>query len=153
MERSAQIFNLILVQRNGRDIEVTSKISIESTPQGNICTNLGSLLTCCDNTLLGPNQVYIPESDFIFGVVTNIGSIQLETFSQHVPEYNVEQLQLSLGPNEPVPGVNYTLTENALVDRPLLLLRFILGMDHQPYWGGWGAGEGSLCKKYIYINK
>ena len=132
-DKRQNVFNFLsLVQgpvHGGVKFTVNSNITIQTTPQNSICTDPPGNIEqiCCDNTSLSAtDQFQIPPSTYTFGVQIINNNVKPLAFTNTVTEYHVEQYQGGLG-NLP-PGSMFTLTENAQVNRSLLLLRFIIGM-------------------------
>ena len=121
------VFRFLSLTQDGLQFTVSTNVIIQTTPLNSICSDFpGSLQQiCCDTTSLSVNdQFQIPPSTYTFGIVIVNNNVKLLAFTNNV---RVEQYQVSLGPSIP-PGSKYTLTENAQVNRSLLLLRFLIGM-------------------------
>ena len=132
------VFNFLsLVQepvQNGVQFTVNSNIIIQTTPEDSICSDPPGMIQqiCCDTTFLSAtDQFQIPPSTYPFGVEIINNNVKLLAFANTVIEYHVEQYQIAVGSSFP-PGTMFTLTENAQVNRSLLLLRFSIGMDLLP---------------------
>ena len=124
------VFRFLSLVQDGLQFTVSTNVIIKTTPLNSICSDFpGSLQQiCCDTTSLSvSDQFQIPPSTYTFGVIIINNNVKLLAFANDVKEYRVEQYQVSLDFLIP-PGNKFTLTENAQVNRSLLLLRFLIGM-------------------------
>ena len=82
---------------------------------------------CCDTTALSnTDQFELSASSYTFGVRVTESRIQPLAFKDSFTEFRVEQFQTTKSRN------SYTLREgDRMVDKSLLLLRFIIGMVPQ----------------------
>ena len=131
--QTRKAFNFLsLVQESvqeGVQFTVNSSIIIQTTPEESICSDPpgGIEQICCDTTFLNAtDQFQIPPSTYTFGVVIINNNVKPLAFANTVTEYRVEQYLASF--SSLPSGFMFTLTENAQVNRSLLLLRFSIGM-------------------------
>ena len=125
---NSSVFKLLAVDRNGLQFTIINSTTIQTTPQGIICTNpqAGGITICCDITPL--SGLHIPASEYTFGIVITNRNVRPLAFANSAREYRVEQFIASLDTTGLQPGSTVTLTEgNLLRDRALLLLRAIIG--------------------------
>ena len=134
-KKRQNVFNFLsLVQESVQDgvqFTVNSSITILTTPEDSICTDRpgrGMQQICCDTVFLNAtNQFQIFPSMYTFGIQIINNNVKPLAFTNR--EYRIEQYQTSLGNSLPSSGTMFTLTENDKVNRPLLLLRFSIGME------------------------
>ena len=124
------VFNFLSLVQNGLQFTVSSRLTIQTTPQNSICTDpSGSIQQiCCDTSSLNANnQFQLPSSDFTFGVVITNSNVRPLAFATSTLEYRVEQFQAALGADGSTPGNNVTLGANTRVNDGSLVFRFIIG--------------------------
>ena len=122
------VFNFLSLVQNGLQFKVNSRLTIQTTPRNNICTDPrppgGIQQICCDTSSLNAsNQFQLPSSDFTFGVVITNNDVRPLAFTTSALEYRVEQYQVSLGAD----GRNIvTLGDNTRVNGSSLVFRLII---------------------------
>ena len=135
--QTRNIFNFLsLVQEpvqnrvNRVQFTVNSSITIQTTPQNSICTDPPGNIQqiCCDTASLIDNdqfQIPLPPSNYTFGVRIINNNVRPLIFTSSVTEYHVGPSYIINNPPTS-PGTMFILREGT--NRPLLLLRFIIGM-------------------------
>ena len=122
------VFNFLSLVQNGSQFTVNSRLTIQTTPHNNICTDPrppeSIQQICCDTSSLNAsNQFQLPSSDFTFGIVITNNDVRPLAFTTSALEYRVEHYQVSLGPN----GRNIvTLGDNDRVNGSSLVFRLII---------------------------
>ena len=117
-------FKLLSLIQDELQFTVNSQITIQTTPQEGICTNLSGNIhqICCDTTFLNAtNQFQIPSS---FGVVIINNTVRPLAFSNSTTQYRVEHYRTVLE-NFTTHNRTFTLWNRNFRNRPLLLLRFL----------------------------
>ena len=119
-------FNLLSLVQDGQQFTVNSRITIQTTPQESICTDIWNMQQiCCDKTFLNAtNRFQIPSA---FGVVIINNTVRPLVFANSTMQYRVKHYRTTLE-NFTIHDRTFTLRKNQVPrNRSLLLLRFLLG--------------------------
>ena len=126
------VFNFLHMNRSGLVFTVTGSFTERTSPQNSFCTSAtgGIQQVCCDTATLDMmDQFQLPTTSYTFAVTIINDDARPLAFNNFATEYRYEQLQVSLIPSV---GDVVTLVEgNIVIDRSLLLLRFMLGNTYR----------------------
>ena len=123
-------FNFLLLDRTGSsEFTVTNRVRGIATPQQSNCTGNMPGICCSTTTLDMDMQFQITSSTFWFGVtVLTNGARRPLAFANSNTEYRVEQYQERPITGNSGPLQNAMFSVSSLLNRPLLLFRFLIGM-------------------------
>lgn len=122
-QRNINIFWLLTLSRNGSRFTVSRRYMARTTPRDSVCVNSSETRrVCCAETA---RNFQITASTHWFGVTVLGQNRRPLAFADSVTDYEVEQFQVRI--SNTVPAVDDTLIVDNLLNRPLLLLRFLLG--------------------------
>ena len=111
--------------QDGHQFTVNGRITIQTTPQESICTDIQKTRQiCCDKTFLNAtNRFQIPSA---FGVVIINNTVQPLVFANSTTQYCVKHYQTTLE-NFTIHDRTFTLRKNQVPRNcSLLLLRFLI---------------------------
>ena len=126
IRRNRNVFNFLSLVQDSMQFTVKSRVTIQTTPLDNICTDPpGSIQRiCCDNTSPS-DQFQLPSSSFAFGVEIINGNVRPLAFTNSTSEYRIEQYrEEGLRTN---PGSKFTFLSSEQVNGGSLLFRFFIG--------------------------
>ncbi len=104
-------------------------LDVETTPLSETCSTIEmsqSRICCATTPLLSSNQFQIASSNHTFGITVGSSNTTLLTFASSVPDYEIEQFQITLSPRRLTVGRRFLITENPPTSS-FPLLRFHIG--------------------------
>lgn len=123
------VFNLDRVlTADGYDFTVSTRLTVHTIPQDNICTAADIFhIICCDTFTLGTTQqMGLPSSNYTIAVTVGNNEVRPLVFEAGISQYRYDQLQVPYGNSLPD---SFSLDEgNVLTDQSLLLIRFFIGI-------------------------
>lgn len=129
--RTRNVFDFIILTRNGQELTVTERRKVKVVPSDTTCTNPpGSIERVCCTMQKFTEQFELPSSNFTFGVVNRMNRVRMLTFVDIVTEFDVERFHIRQHGNAgPIPGDVLSPGSKFVrhLDRSLLLLRFLIG--------------------------
>lgn len=131
LDQEQLAFTLLIMKRNGLDLNITHSIAVHSTPREEICTR-ELLQYCCDTISLNMMDGFsLPSENFSFGISSLESTVRLLEYSDfHFPSLEVDHYRIS-NLDFPTPSVGsvYTLDDSDSLesDRALRLFQFIIG--------------------------
>lgn len=131
VNKKKKLFHFLSLTRETGHFRVHNKFLVEIKPKDDsVCTSDlsgGVMHICCGQHTLDPsNGVMIPSESYSFGIV--VRDLRLLAFRSSEMEFNFPQFQLSLGKEGPSVGATFGIGA-LLMDRSLLLLKFIIGRE------------------------
>ena len=131
LDQEQLAFTLLIMKRNGLDLNITKSIAVRSTPREGICTR-ELIQYCCDTVSLDlMDRFSLPSENFTFGISSLDSTVRLLEYSDfHFPSLQVEHYRIpNLDFPTPSVGSVYTLedSDSLETDRGLRLFQFIIG--------------------------
>ena len=133
-------FQLLTLEQNDLNFNITGIITVESTPRDEVCTMRPStsLFFCCDTFSLSEvSQFSLPTANFAFGIVRTASTVDLLAYNtQSDRSTEVEHFRPAVAEFPPLEiGSIYTSEGSAQSDGVALrLLQFIIGKATCPFF-------------------